>query len=224
MRIFHYFIILFAIFFLTHHPIFAQQNRWMFVGTDADGTAFYLDRTFRQPVNNGVRVWDKSVYPDGSYRISLVEWKCVGKKFFVVDVTIYTPTGSFIRGEKGTAWVNVTPDSTSEVIFKRVCEEVPEDTSKPTTSKKMMAEVIAEKVNVRAAPNVDSDIILQATGGERFVLIEQKPTGGWYQIFLPGIDETAWIHGNVIKLIKPSGKSNPGKAGARRRSRRQKFN
>lgn len=185
---------------------------------------FYLDKTSRQSVSNGLRVWDKSIYLDGSFRISLVEWKCADKKYFVVDSSIYDSTRSFVEKDKGTAWINIIPDSISEAVYKVICKNITENLSESLLSGKMMVEVTVERVNIRAEPKIDSRVIKRAINGTQFVLLEVKPTGGWYQIILPELNETAWIHGNTIKLIKASSKPNPDKAKTQRHNKRRKSN
>jgi hypothetical protein len=184
----------------------AQQNRWVFVGEDANNSLFYFDKTSRQPIGNIVKVWDKIIYPDGSYRISQTQWKCSEKKYFITDVSIYSPTGDFIGKDKATTWLNVVPDSINEVMYKAVCVDSSDKNFDRTSLSKKMAEIITERANVRAEPNINSRIIGKVKSGDRFTLADENSTKGWYQIIIPDTNKVGWVHGNTIKLIENSDK------------------
>lgn len=198
---------------------FAQQkNRWVFVGQNTDGTLFYIDNNSRQIVGNRIRVWDKNIFQDGSYKISLVEWRCVEKKYFFIDITNYTPTGSFIRKDKSTEWLTVVPDSVSEAMYKAVCGTSFGNNLQVASSNRKMAQIIVKKANLRTNPDTNSRVVQQAILGEKFFLADELPTNGWYQIILAGTNETAWIHGNNIKLLEAPNKSNTKKQRTKRQN------
>ena len=74
-----------------------------------------------------------------------------------------------------------------------------------------MAQIIVRKANLRVAPSINSGIVQQANLGDKFSLVDEEPTNGWYQIILSGTNETVWIHGNNIKLAEAINKSNSKK-------------
>jgi hypothetical protein len=224
MRIISFSLLLYGFTICLYSSAFAQDNRWVFIDVDVNGSRFYLDKNSRTTIGDRVRVWDRSVYSDGSYRINLSEWQCSQKRFFFVDVSIYSETGSFIRKDKGTGWINVVPDAISESMYEAVCSNSSEKKNKTISSSKKIAEIIVEKANIRTEPNTDSRVIRQAKTGERFVLAEEESSNGWYQIILSQTNELAWIHGSNIKLVDAVNKSNVKNPKMRRQIKRQKSN
>jgi hypothetical protein len=224
MKIISILLIVFAVMLCIPCLTFAQQNRWEFISVDVNGVRLYLDKNSRKTIGNRVRIWDKRVFRDGSYRIDLTEWKCSEKKYFLVDMTIYSETGSFIGKYKGTDWVYVIPESGSEAMHKAVCITYSKKSSKPESSSKKMAEIIVEKANIRAEPNIDSRVIRQAKTGEQFDLVEEESSNGWYQVILPQTNEVAWIHGNNIKLVEVSNKLNTKKQKVKQQTKRKNSN
>jgi hypothetical protein len=219
MKLTSYLLLLLIITILRCSTVLAQQeSRWVLIGQNTDGTSFYLDKTSRQIIGNKIRVWDKNIFQDGSYQIGLVEWQCKEKKYFLVDLTLYTPTGSFIRKEKGMGWLNVVPDAVSEVMYKAVCGTFSENNSKTKSSSKKMVQIIVRKANLRASPSTNSGIVQQANLGEKFSLVDEEPTNGWYQIIIARTNEIAWIHGNNIKLAEATNKSNSKKQKKKRQN------
>jgi len=183
------------------YPTFAQQNRWTYVGTDADDTQFFIDRKSVEVKGKNRRVWHKTIYFDASYRIALLEWACNEKKFFVLSDIVYTPNGSFIRKEIGTKWLFVTPESINETLHQVICPSSARNNVRTSTNK-MMAEIIVKTANVRAEPDINSSVVRRVKIGEKFILADEESTNGWYQIILPRTNDTAWVHGNTIKLVE----------------------
>ncbi len=218
MKLISYLSLLLALTFFLSFSVSAQQeNRWVFIGQNTDGTLFYLDQNSRQVLGNRIRAWDKNIFRDGSYKINLVEWKCNEKRYFFIDMTNYTPTGSFIRKDKSTEWLVVVPDSVSESMYKAVCGNSSERNSKAVSKNKKIAQIIVRKANLRVEPSINSNIIQQANLGEQFSLADEQPTNGWYQI-ITGTNENAWIHGNNIKFVETSNKSNTKKQKVKRQN------
>jgi uncharacterized protein YgiM (DUF1202 family) len=201
MKIIFYLLFLLSILMTASYPTFAQQNRWVYVGEDTSGALFYLNKTSRQSIGKTIKVWDKIVYRDNSYRINQTEWKCKEKQFAIVDITIYSPNNEFISKDKPTPWLNVVPDSISEIMHKAVCGNLSDNNSEKTSLSKKMAEIIVEKANVRTNPDINSTIIRKVKSGERFALADENPADGWYQIIISGTN-TGWIHGSTIKLVE----------------------
>lgn len=206
------------------YSAFAQQDRWIYIGKDTSGALFYLDKTSRQSIGKSIKVWDKSVYPDGSYRVNQTKWECKEKQFAIVDITIYSPKNEFIGKDNPTPWLNVVPDSISEIMHKAVCERLSNKNFEKTSSSKKMVEIIVKKANVRAEPAINSNIIRKVKSGDKFALADENSTSGWYQIIISNTNETGWIHGSTIKLVEITDKSNTNKQKAKRQIKKQKSN
>jgi hypothetical protein len=196
--------------------VFAQENRWSYVGTDASGTRFFVDRNSIEVKGNRLRVWNKFFYVNNTYRLSLFEWACAEKKYLILDETSYAPNGRVIGMDRASGWLFVTPESMSETLYKAICSSSKLTPSKPTPSRlsagETMVEITVNKANLRDAPNINSNIIKEASIGERFTLVNNELIGYfWYQITLPGTNETAWIHRSTIKLVESPIKPKSGK-------------
>lgn len=63
-----------------------------------------------------------------------------------------------------------------------------------------VARVIAQKANLRAEANANSDIILELPQGNLLVLLNKEPTGVWYNVIDVETSEEGWIHGNNIEV------------------------
>lgn len=190
--------------------VFAQQNRWSYVGADVNGTQFFIDRKSINTKGNKLQIWNKSIYSDDSYRISLVQWVCTDKKYFILDETIYAPNGSFAGTDKGTKWLFVTPDSISEGLYRATCFSSKQVSSR-TSAGKMRAQIIVKSANVRIEPDMSSRVKRKVKSGEQFVLAEEESVNGWYRIIISGTDNIGWIHGNNIKLVENSNQLNTRK-------------
>lgn len=182
--------------------VFAQQNRWSYVGVDANGTRFFTDRNSIEIKGNKLRIWNKSVYSDNSYRLDLVEWICDEKKYFIVDVSIHSPNGILDGKDKGTNWLLVTPDSISESLYKIACGISTRNNAPKSGKRIKAAQVIVKKANVRVEPNISSAVIKKVKNNDSFILANENPINGWYQIIFSGTNRTGWIHGNTIKLVE----------------------
>lgn len=185
------------------HFAFSQQDRWTYVGNDVRGAQFFIDRNSVESFGENLRIWHKTVYEDETYRISLLEWNCAGKKFSVVEDSSFDLDGSPIKREKGSGWLFVVPESINEGLYKVVCSLPVKNTNKPSTYNigKLQAQTIVKEANVRDKPDMSGKILRKAKLGEKFTLVNENPANGWYQIIISS-NKTAWIHGNNIKLIE----------------------
>ncbi|MCD9188948.1 MAG: SH3 domain-containing protein [Pyrinomonadaceae bacterium] len=219
MRLTFTFLLLLIITVLACSPVWAQQeNRWIYVNKSSDGTLFYIDKNSRQKSGNNIRIWNKSIFWNGTFRLNLVEWNCREKKYLFVEILFYSQTGKFLRKESDTEWVNVIPDSISEGLHEAICGDSLKNNSKTKSSNRKTAQIIVKRANLRLEPNLSGNIVEEAKLGEEFLLADEQPTNGWYQVILFGNDKTAWIHGNNIKLVEFNNKSNTKK----QRTKRQK--
>jgi hypothetical protein len=199
-----------SILLFGSYLIFAQQNRWSYVGADVNGTRFFIDRKSINTKGSKLRIWNKSIYSDDSYRISLVEWVCADKKYFILDETIYAPNGSFAGTDKGTKWLFVTPDSISEGLYKATCVSSKQVSSR-TAASEILAQIIVTSANVRTEPDMSSRVKRKVKSGEQFILADEESVNGWYRIIISGTNNTGWIHGNNIKLVQSPNQSKTGK-------------
>ncbi|MBI5032121.1 MAG: SH3 domain-containing protein [Chloroflexi bacterium] len=63
----------------------------------------------------------------------------------------------------------------------------------------VLARVIEEKVNVRAAPNLQAAVVSQLARGAQVMLFERSQDGKWYRI--QSDDETQrWVIGNALEI------------------------
>jgi hypothetical protein len=191
--------------------VFAQQNRWTYVGAGVSGTQFFIDRKSIEIKGNRVRVWNKYLYADDSYRLSLMEWACSEKKYLVLDESIYDPNGRVIVTDKVNTWFFVTPDSMSEGLYKAVCGSSKPTSSRITSDSKMMAQIIVKSANVRTEPHMRSSMKRRVKSGEQFALANEESVNGWYQILISGTNNIGCIHGSTIKLIESPNQSKIGK-------------
>lgn len=196
-------LIFYAIIVLSNQPIFAQANRWQFIGKNDNGSRSYLEKSGQKESGNRRRTWSKEVYSDGSYKITLVDWQCRERRFRILEATNYAATGEYIDKERSSAWATVIPDSVSENYYKVVCASTEQKPAAKSNSsdKKMIAQIIAENANIREVPFANGSIIQTAEKGTRLFIADAEPTGVWYQVFLPDSDITGWLHGNTIKLL-----------------------
>lgn len=203
------FALIFGFLILFNQTLTAQNNRWEYIGTNTDGIIFYIDKTTIERSGREVRLWEKSVFPDGSYQINLSRWQCSERTNILVTSNIYTPQGSLISTKKGKNWNGIIPDSIGEAIYEAVCDANP---SKATATETMTdnVQVISKLANIRELPSMNSAIVKKAVKGTVFRLVEAEPESGWYQIYLDSSD-TAWIHGNTIEFIFLVPKNNGSK-------------
>ena len=155
-----------GIVFFANEPASAQQNRWLFVGRNDNGSASYLENTALKQIGNQKQTWVKEVYRDRSYRIMLVEWQCREQRLRVLEGTGYAETGAFLGKEGVTPWTSVVPDSVSENYYKTVCRSV-SPTTPTASSKQLIAVVVSQTANVREAPAANSLVIQKAARGKR---------------------------------------------------------
>ena len=188
----------------------AQNARWTYIGTTADGIVVYLDKTSVKRVGREVRLWEKSIFLDGSYQINLSAWQCADKKTMVIISNIYTPQGKFDGTKNGNGWFQVVPDSIGESLYGKACKV---DLTKSSTVRETTPEsikVISKQANVRELSSMNAAVIMKAGVGTIFRLVETEPENGWYQIYT-STGETAWIHGNTIEFIISVPKDNSNK-------------
>lgn len=196
-------------------------QHWEYINRSDSGIIYYLEKSFLKTRGALRHVWQKNVFPDGSYQLISTGWQCANRQFRILEAGNYDADGTFTDHESASPWTNIFPDSVSEEIFAAVCgnyssEEKPEGNSHPTNRQ---AEVIVRQANVRDAPRSDGRIIGRAVGGERLTLGDAPPVRGWYQIRLNGNPaETGWLNGGTIKIILAPKLKNDGKPGGKKPS------
>lgn len=185
-------IIIFVIVLLINQTARAQQNRRQFIGRNANGSISYLEKSDQRESGNRKQTWTKEVYSDRSYKITLVEWQCFEKKFRVIESTNYAPSGECIDREGSSPWTTVIPDSVSECYFDVVCASSKQSTLAESNSsgKQKIAQVIIINANIRRSPDAGSAVIQKIKKGARLFLTDTEPVNGWYQVLIPGTNES----------------------------------
>lgn len=188
---------------LIQHSAFAQTtDRWQLISNNDNGSRSYLERSAQNTTGDRRRTWTKDIYRDDSYKVTLVEWRCREKKFRVLEATNYAPEGKYLGQEEASGWATIVPDSVSENYFKIVCAARENISESDASNEKIIVQVIAQEANVREAPFSVGFVMQTVVKGTRFVLADTKPVGVWYQVLIPDTDQTGWLHGNTIKIIK----------------------
>lgn len=203
-------LILLGIIFFTNRLLFAQQSRWRFIGKNDNGSLSYLEKSNQKQTANKRQTWVKEVYSDGSYKIILIDWQCRQKRFQAVESTNYEASGKYIDKEGSSPWTTVVPDSVSENYYKAVCLSNGQKSAAQSdaSSGTITAQIITRNANVREAPFANSPVIQTIEKGARLFLADAQPTGAWYQVTIPDMNATGWLHGNTIKIIPVKSKSN----------------
>lgn len=207
-------LIFYALVTLSSQPVFAQANRWQLVGRSGNGSTSYVDKSVEKQNDGTRRIWIKNVLSDGYSKISLTVWQCRTKKFRILEMLTYQPSGEYLyRETNATDWVTVVPSSFSENYYKIACastEQKPVAKSN-SSDEKMVAQIITENANIREAPFANSPIIQKIEKGARLFLADAEPTGAWYQVFLPDSDIAGWLYGSTVKLLNIKSNSNQRK-------------
>jgi uncharacterized protein YgiM (DUF1202 family) len=64
------------------------------------------------------------------------------------------------------------------------------------------AQVVVERANMRAAPSLESAVIVTLDQGEKLEVIEQS--GQWYKVKVVATGKTGYIYQRLIELIEAS--------------------
>ena len=196
-----------------------ESRRWSFVGTDANGIRFFIERplpAFDESADAVRKVWIKLVFDDESYKTNLYRWRCGKRQFSTMKTVFYAADGKLLKSlEIERRWQEYPPDSSAELLYKLICgESVLEDdadkrrrltdenaaANKNPENRRRAAEVNVETANIRSGPSTSAEVIGRAGLGMVFELTGAR-RGGWYEIQLPGA-ATAWLHGNTIRFVE----------------------
>ncbi|MEP0813953.1 MAG: SH3 domain-containing protein [bacterium] len=63
----------------------------------------------------------------------------------------------------------------------------------------LIALITAENVNLRAKPNLRSDVIGSVTTGEKVYIVEERKP--WYFVSIPGQGKRGWVFGDFVKQL-----------------------
>ena len=113
--------------------------RWIFLGFDNFGSAFFYDSKSLSTSHKIVKVWVKIIYSEREkqqyfgrkyenldYRLNLLKINCTEKNYQILSTIYYTSDGSIIKSYNYSellAELNpIIPDSAGEVLFKKVCQ------------------------------------------------------------------------------------------------------
>jgi len=64
----------------------------------------------------------------------------------------------------------------------------------------VIATVIEQRVNLRAAPSTQAKIIGKLDNGNQITLIGRNKNGDWYQVMLAGATEPGWVFGETLQI------------------------
>lgn len=216
-------LIFFGTFLLSCQTTFAQDNRWLFIGSNVNGSTSYLEKSALKETGDRKRTWVQDVFSDGSYKIVLIDWQCRDRRFRFIESINYAPSGAFIDKRGISEWMSVVPDSVSENYYKVVCN-LPEKTATVSPESKMIALIIARNANVRESPTTDSRVTQKVAKGARLFLVDGKLSGGWYQVFVDETKQMGWLHGNTIKLLAVKSNANQPKQKSKSVGQRRRTN
>jgi len=68
------------------------------------------------------------------------------------------------------------------------------------TPSPVIATVIEQRVNLRAAPSTQAKIIGKLDNGNQITLIGRNKNGDWYQVMLAGATEPGWVFGETLQI------------------------
>ena len=103
-----------------------------------------------------------------------------------VDVPVPTPT-------------QVAKRATATPI--EVVTETPTPTVLPSaTPTPVVAKITGPRVNVRAAPNTDAQIIGKVVEGDQVTLIGRNGDSSWFQVRISGVAEPSWISASTMQV------------------------
>lgn len=191
-------------FFISgQFPAFGQSGDWQFISKNSNGSTSYLNFSGKnQPKSSNQQTWTKEVFSDGSYKITLVNWKCREKRFQIQEAVNYASSGAYVDREDQSSWTTIIPDSVAENYFKVVCATGRNASNSNSVSRKIFVQVIVENANIREAPFAVGTVMQTVEKGARLALADPEPVGVWYQVLIPETDEKGWLHGSTIKIIK----------------------
>ena len=196
--------VLFAVLiFLPQICAGQTDDRWVYIVSSVDKIDFYFDKTTIKTAGTIVTAWDKSVYLDGSYRLTLSEWDCARKRNRITRTNVYSSSRELIETGSGAEWLDVVPTSVSERMIGALCSGTVKRGATVGKTSAKTARVSVDVANIRELPALDAAIVGRASEGRILQLVGTVAVGGWYQIYT-GEDETAWVHSSTIDLIAPA--------------------
>lgn len=183
--------------------IYGQRlERWQFISSNDNGSRSYLENSNRKSAGGKKQTWTKDIFKDGSYKITLIEWQCREKQFRILEATNYAPEGTYLGQELASEWSTVIPDSISENFFKTVCVSNQFADESDLSNVRKSVQIISENANVREAPSPVSPVVQTFAKGVRLFIADEEPVRAWYRVLIPNTNQTGWLHGDTIKILK----------------------
>lgn len=65
----------------------------------------------------------------------------------------------------------------------------------------VVAKVIEQRVNLRAAPSTDAGIVGKADKNAQFTLLGRSQDSKWYQVTLAGKTDPAWVFADTLQIV-----------------------
>ena len=185
----------------------SAQSRWVFIGTSADDSSWYIDKSITEEKSGTITAWEKAVLPNRSFSIGLTEWNCSERKKRILQSGDYAPSGEVLRYQNmPLPWRSVVPDAIEEGIFNVVC----------AISKKKIAEKdrnsgpsgafaqIIRKSALMSEASSNGKVIRRVAAGEKLALMSEESTGIWYRVLDPQTNSESWLNGNHFKIVRAS--------------------
>lgn len=189
------FVVLLFLVLISVGNISGQKSVWRYVMTLPDGTKGYLNDEVKNTANGNKTAWEKMVSADGSFIIALSEWDCRQKRRLTKQITPYNNDQTVIgTKKKGFEWMEIIPNSTSDLMFLRIC--------RPPQPERW-AKITSEKANLRIFPDASAPVIRVAVQSENFLIVPESGEGGWYNIVDVVTQEDYWIHGDTFEIFEP---------------------
>lgn len=178
------------------NAVSAQKSVWRYVTTVSGGTKGYLNDEIKSLTGGNKSAWEKMIMADGSFAIALAEWDCRNKRRVTKQIIFYKSDQTVIGTKKQTEWTDIIPGSTSDLMFTRVCL--------PPQSPQI-AEIITLKANLRSFPDGSAPVLREVNKGDKFQIVPETGTGGWYNVVDAETQEDFWLHGSTFKIVsKPN--------------------
>lgn len=163
------------------------------MATVPDGGKTYLNDERKSLADRNKTAWERLTKPDGSAAVALVEWNCADKSRRARQMTFYDADQSVIgTKKKGFVWLQVIPGSVADFLYHRICP--------PVLSLKW-AQITSDGTALRAFSDRDAPVTRSARRGEKFQIVPESGSGGWFNIVDAKTQEDYWLRGDSFITV-----------------------
>ena len=165
-----------------------QRSEWVFIAASTIGTNYYVDSQTRVTAGDKVSVWERAVFPDGSFKQTLNRYDCRRRRYQIVQTDVYDRFGILQTSAFGGSsyWEAVAPDTIGDKTFTAACRFVINATTSNSTNTNAtkhdrtgtnqnitkLVEVTTENAQLRAADNITGGVLRKLARGEQLELIK----------------------------------------------------